>query len=138
MAIHFFIEDVDNIKLSRNNTKIWIKNCINSFNKKVGEINYIFCSDEYLKNINIEYLKHNYYTDIITFNYSENNTLNSDIYISTETVLDNSVKFKVDFVIELRRVMIHGILHLVGLNDESVEQKEIMRATEDKMLLLYQ
>ena len=138
MAIKFFIEDVDNINISRNNVKKWLKECINSFKKKVGEINYIFCSDEYLRNINVEYLKHDYFTDIITFNYSENDTLNSDIYISTERVFENSIEFKVDYYMELHRVMVHGILHLVGLNDETKDQKLNMRNTEDEMLLLYQ
>jgi len=137
MAIQFFFEDVDNHKLSKNSIKSWIKSCVLRYEMKVGDINFIYCSDEYLKNINIQYLKHDYYTDIITFNYSDNKTVNGDIYISTDRVLDNSLKYKVEFDVELRRVMIHGILHLLGLNDETSIQKKQMHEAEDVWLTHY-
>ncbi len=137
MAIQFFFEDVDNHKLSKTSIKTWVKSCILSYKMKVGDINFIYCSDEYLKNINIQYLKHDYYTDIITFNYSDNKTVNGDIYISTDRVLDNSLKYKVEFDVELRRVMIHGILHLLGLNDETSIQKKQMHEAEDVWLTHY-
>jgi len=137
MAIHFFVEDVDDIKISKAKIKIWIKDCINDWEMKVGDINYIFCSDEYLRNINIEYLKHDYFTDIITFNYNEKRHISGDIYISTDRVNENANEFKVDYLHELRRVMVHGVLHLLGLNDETSEQKDTMVNTENKYLLRY-
>jgi len=137
MAIHFFVEDVDDIKISKAKIKIWIKDCINDWEMKVGDINYIFCSDEYLRNINIEYLKHDYFTDIITFNYNEKRHISGDIYISTDRVNENANEFKVDYLHELRRVMVHGVLHLLGLHDETSEQKDTMVNTENKYLLRY-
>jgi len=137
MAIQFFYEDVDDLKLTKKSLVIWLKQVIDKFKRKTGSINYIFCSDEYLKNINIEYLQHDYYTDIITFNYNEGNKINSDIYISVDRVKENAIEFGVDFGTELRRVIVHGILHLVGNNDESEIQKKQMRALEDECLVLF-
>jgi probable rRNA maturation factor len=137
MAIQFFNEDIENVILSKNKIRVLLKMCIAKHEKKIGNINFIFCSDEYLKNINYQYLKHDYYTDIITFNYNKKVTLNSDIYISIERVNDNAKNFKVEFINELHRVMIHGILHLIGFNDESAEEKMKMRQTEDECLALY-
>jgi len=137
MAIHFFVEDIENFFLAKKEVKLWIRQCILNYNKKIGNINLIFCSDEYLKNINNEYLKHDYYTDIITFNYTERNTLHSDIYISTERVLENSKEFNVSFSHEIHRVIIHGILHLIGFNDITVEEQQLMRQTEDQCLSLF-
>ncbi len=136
MAIQFFVEDVDPVKFTKKNMIAWLRQVISKYDKKVGNINYIFCSDEYLRNINIEYLKHDYYTDIITFNYTEKSTINSDIYISFDRVHENSLEFKVDFGVELKRVMVHGILHLVGLNDETESDKMKMRLAEDECLAL--
>ena len=103
-------------------------------NKKMGDITYIFCSDTEILRINQFYLKHDYYTDIITFDYSEDNILSGDLFISLDTVKTNSLKFKTGFDNELRRVMIHGILHLCGYKDKASEEKKIMRAKEDEAL----
>lgn len=134
MPVRFFTEDVDELKVPKQALAGWIKNCSAKYNHSIGDINLIFCSDEYLKEINIQYLKHNYYTDIITFNYNEDNIISGDIYISTERVLDNSVFYNVTFYDELYRVIIHGILHLNGFSDESIAQKSKMRLLEDECL----
>jgi probable rRNA maturation factor len=138
MAINYFIEDVENIKIQKRIISGWIKKCIDYYRKKTGNINFIFCSDEFLKDINIQYLKHDYYTDIITFNYNEGLVLSGDIYISTDRVYENSVQFKVSFLNELLRVIIHGVLHLVGFNDNSQKDKNEMRKIEEFWLSKYQ
>ena len=109
----------------------WIKNVILEENKQVGEINYIFCDDKYLLEKNIKHLNHNSLTDIITFNYCEKDMISSDIMISVERVMENSTIFENSFSEELNRVMVHGILHLVGHNDKTEEEKEIIRKKED-------
>jgi rRNA maturation RNase YbeY len=96
-----------------------------------GDVNIIFCSDEYLLGINKQYLKHNYYTDVITFDYTENFVLSGDIFVSIDTVKSNALEFKTDFKNELYRVIIHGILHLCGFKDSNSHQKKIMRELED-------
>jgi rRNA maturation RNase YbeY len=114
----------------------WIKGVIDKEGKETGEITYIFCSDEYLHKVNMEHLNHDTYTDIITFNYCENNLINSDIFISIDRVKENAKQFNSSFFDELCRVIIHGILHLIGYDDKtSVQQKE-MRAKEDFYLSL--
>ena len=109
----------------------WIKNVISEENKKLGEVNYIFCNDKYLLEKNIKYLDHDTLTDIITFNYCEGDIISSDIMISIERVMENSSIFENSFSEELNRVIVHGILHLVGYNDKTEEEKEIMRKKED-------
>jgi rRNA maturation RNase YbeY len=109
----------------------WIKNIISEENKKLGDLNYIFCDDKYLLEKNIKYLDHDTLTDIITFSYCEGDVISSDIMISVERVMENSSIFENSFLEELNRVMVHGILHLVGYNDKTKEEKEIMRKKED-------
>jgi rRNA maturation RNase YbeY len=109
----------------------WLKDSLANENKELGEINYIFCEDNYLLKKNQEYLKHNTLTDIITFDYSEGNKLSADIFISVERVKENAVIFAVSFEQELKRVIIHGILHLMGYKDKSEEESKIMRSKED-------
>ena len=109
----------------------WIKNVISEENKELGEINYIFCDDKYLLGKNIKYLDHDTLTDIITFNYCEGDIISSDIMISIERVMENSSIFENSFSEELNRVMIHGILHLIGYNDKTDGEKEIIRKKED-------
>ena len=109
----------------------WIKDVIAKENKELGEVNYIFCDDKYLLEKNIKYLDHDTLTDIITFSYCEGNMISSDIMISVERVMENSSIFENSFLEELNRVMVHGILHLVGYNDKTKEEKEIMRKKED-------
>ena len=109
----------------------WIKNVISEENKELGEVNYIFCDDKYLLEKNIKYLDHDTLTDIITFNYCKGDIISSDIMISIERVMENSSIFENSFSEELNRVMIHGILHLIGYNDKTDGEKEIIRKKED-------
>ena len=97
----------------------WLKDAISTENKELGEINYIFCDDQYLLKKNQEYLQHDTFTDIITFDYTEENRLSADIFISIERVKENAITFAVPFETELRRVIIHGVLHLMGYKDKS-------------------
>jgi len=115
----------------------WLSQVITSENKKEGEINYIFCDDEYLLKINIEYLNHDTLTDIISFDYSVGNELNGDIFISTERVADNAKDFNVDFGTELRRVLVHGVLHYCGYKDKSESDELLMRSKEDEKLAMF-
>ncbi|MGL2988507.1 rRNA maturation RNase YbeY [Flavobacterium sp. RSSA_27] len=115
----------------------WLSRVIVSENKKEGEITYIFCDDEYLHNINVEYLDHDTLTDIISFDYSLGNELNGDIFISIERVRDNALDFNVPFGEELKRVMVHGILHYCGYKDKSEEDELVMRQKEDEKIKLF-
>ncbi len=109
----------------------WLKYAINTENKELGEINYIFCNDQYLLKKNQKYLQHNTFTDIITFDYTEENRLSADIFISIERVKENAITFAVLFETELKRVIIHGVLHLMGYKDKSKEDAETMRSKEN-------
>ena len=113
---------------------LWISNAIAEENAKEGEINYVFCSDDYLHKINVEYLNHDTLTDIISFDYSVGKELHGDIYISVDRVKENASEFKVSFEEELARVVIHGILHYCGYKDKSLEDAKLMRAKEDYYL----
>ena len=115
----------------------WIERVIASEKKKLEEISYIFCDDDYLLNLNEEFLKHDTYTDIITFDYSVGKILQGDIYISTERVKENSDEFNVSFEEELRRVIIHGVLHLCGYKDKTKEQSLLMRQREEEKMELF-
>lgn len=117
--------------------KQWIKTVTEKEKHKVGTINYIFCTDDELLEINIKHLNHNTLTDIITFDYTEGKTISSDIFISVIRVLENAEKFKVTFDDELHRVMIHGILHLCGYKDKTKADAELMRKKEDWALKLF-
>lgn len=134
MPIKFFSEQVRFNLKEKNHIKKWINNSITNENFKTGIINFIFTSDSYLLEINKKYLTHNYFTDIITFNYCEDKTINGDIFISIETVKNNSSRFSVSFIDELHRVMIHGILHLMDYDDKNDEQKVLMREKENYYL----
>ena len=109
----------------------WLADVASSENKTIISLTYIFCSDEYLLGINQKYLNHDYYTDIITFPYQEGDKVESDLFISIERVADNASEFGVDFSNELRRVMVHGLLHLIGYGDKSDAEKELMQKKED-------
>lgn len=138
MAVLFFTEDISYNLKNKRILKSWINQVIldNGFIR--GDINYIFTSNNNILTVNQKFLNHNYFTDIITFNYNVDNVINSDIYISLDTVKENSVLYNVTFDNELCRVMIHGILHLLGYNDSTEKEKAIMRNLEDKNLeLLY-
>jgi rRNA maturation RNase YbeY len=115
----------------------WISSVILSESKSEGEINYIFCNDDYLVEINQQYLNHDTLTDIISFDYSLGNEIHGDIYISIERVRENAVEFKVSFEEELKRVMIHGILHYCGYKDKSESDELLMRSKEDEKIKLF-
>tara|TARA_B110000495_G_scaffold194305_1_gene200540 strand:+ start:694 stop:1107 length:414 start_codon:yes stop_codon:yes gene_type:complete len=117
--------------------RIWIEDVIKKEKKTVGDITYIFCDDDYLLERNKEFLDHNTLTDIITFNYCIDNNISSDIMISIDRVKENSTTFENSFNKELKRVMIHGILHLIGYNDKSDKEKELMREKENFYLNMF-
>ena len=135
--IHFFYENIDeNID---ENLKNWIENIIISEGKKLGEINYIFCDDEYLLKINQDYLQHDYYTDIITFdNSEEEKAIEGDIFISIDRVRENAEKHQQTEERELSRVISHGIFHLVGYKDKSDSEAKQMRAKEEFAIDLFE
>jgi len=136
-AIYFFVEEVNFILRDKNRIREWILNIILSNSYTLGQINYIFCSDNFLLQTNVKYLKHDTFTDIITFDTSENsNEISGDIFISIERVKENAKSYRVSFTNELHRVMIHGILHLLGYNDNTNDEKVIMREKEDYYLSL--
>lgn len=115
----------------------WIEKVITTEGKSLEELNYIFCDDEYLLDINKQYLDHDTYTDIISFDYSVGNLLQGDIYISTERVKENAETYGVEFEEELRRVMIHGVLHLCGYGDKTKEETLIMREKEEEKIEMF-
>ena len=136
-SIQFFCEDIDfKLKNSRK-TASWIIRSSKAEGKIVGELNFILCSDEHLLQMNINYLQHNTYTDIITFDTSEEEIfISGDLFISIDRVKDNALKFKKEFEDELHRVIIHGVLHLIGYSDKTANKKTIMRGKEDAYLSL--
>jgi probable rRNA maturation factor len=118
-------------------TAAWLGNVITSENKKEGEINYIFCDDVYLHKINLEYLDHDTLTDIISFDYSMGNELHGDIFVSIERVKDNATDFDVSFEEELKRVLVHGILHYCGYKDKGEAEEVLMRSKEDEKIAMF-
>ena len=117
-------------------TKEWIKQVASGFGKKVGDVSYIFCNDEKILEVNNQYLQHDYYTDIITFDYTEGDKIGGDIFVSVDTVKSNADQYGEPFDRELDRVIIHGILHLCGVDDQSPEQRANMIDNENKALAL--
>lgn len=115
----------------------WLSSVIVSENKKEGEINYIFCDDEYLHKINMEYLNHDTLTDIISFDYSIGNELHGDIFVSVERVIDNALDFKVPFDEELKRVLVHGVLHYCGYKDKTEDDELLMRNKEEEKMRMF-
>lgn len=136
MSINFFNEDVDLPKIKKRNTVAWIKQVIDEHCKKVGDVSFIFCSDTYLLDVNKQYLDHDYFTDVITFDYVEGDVVSCDIFISVDRVEENAKSFSTSFSNELNRVIIHGILHLLGYNDKTDTDKLIMTGKEDLYLNL--
>lgn len=136
MAIIYQNEDVKFPPIKKRETSNWIKEVAQSYNKKVGDIAYIFCSDAKILEVNNEYLQHDYYTDIITFDYTEADIISGDIFISLDTVKSNSLEFKTEYEEEVRRIIIHGILHLCGINDKAPGEREHMTECENKALAL--
>jgi len=136
MPIFYDAVEVKFPNIKKRDTGNWIKSVVANHQKRVGDISYIFCSDEEILRINNQYLNHDYYTDIITFDYSEKNIVSGDLFISLETVKSNAEKFGTEYREELNRVIIHGILHLCGFKDKSPEEEAIMRQKENEALSL--
>lgn len=132
--IKFVEEGVKSKLRNRRIIKSWIDNIVKSYGLKLGNLCYIFCNDDYILDINRQYLQHDYYTDIITFDYSEDGIVSGDMFISVDTVLSNSHLFNSKYNTELNRVVIHGVLHLCGIKDKSDEDAKIMREAEDRAL----
>ena len=133
--ISYNTENVKMPAIRKRDTSAWIRRVAASYGK-VGEVGYLFCDDEKILEVNREFLKHDYYTDIITFDYCEGDTLNGDIVISLDTVRSNAQQLGKDYSEELHRVIIHGILHLCGQNDKAPGERELMEAAEDKALAM--
>jgi probable rRNA maturation factor len=133
--IQFFYENLP--ETVDTNYKKWLEEIILSENKKLGEINYIFCNDEYLLKVNQDYLQHDYYTDIITFDYVKGRTISGEIFVSLQRISDNASTLSKDYEEELRRVLAHGVLHLAGYKDKSEEEEQLMRSKEDFYLAKY-
>jgi len=132
--ITYNAEEIDMPVFPKRKISLWIKLVAEKYNKRVGDISYIFCSDKKILEVNNEYLKHDYYTDIITFDYSENDLVSGDIFISVDTVRTNAEKYGQTFINELYRVIIHGILHLCGIDDKALGARTIMEKNEDDAL----
>ncbi len=137
MSISYQSQDIKFVLKEKRKVSKWINDVIKSHQKKVGNISYIFCSNQYILELNQQYLNHNYFTDIITFDYCYDNIVEGDIFISIDTVLDNSHRFKTNFNDELLRVIIHGVLHLVGFSDKTAKQQKQMRVLEDEALSIF-
>ena len=135
--IQYISEGVNPPALQKQKTNRWIKETAAEYGKKMGDIAYIFCSDERILEVNKQYLQHDYYTDIITFDYSEGSVISGDIFISVDTVRSNSEKFEVSFEDELHRILIHGILHLCGQADDTPELRAEMTRKENLALQSY-
>ena len=130
MGINFSFQTTFTLK-NRMVLKQWIKNTIEANNKEMGDISYIFCSDDQLLDINKEFLNHDYYTDIITFDYCEGEKLSGDLFISVDSVRENAIEYGAEFKDELNRVIVHGLLHLIGYDDHCDEDIAQMRAKEN-------
>ena len=135
--IAYYTEDVKMPTFPKRKMNAWIKSVANKYKKNVGEIAYIFCSDKKILEVNKQYLQHDYYTDIITFDYCERDVLNGDIFISIETVSSNAERFRVSFEEELRRILIHGILHLCGQDDKTPALRAEMTKKENEALEMF-
>lgn len=132
--IQIFFEKVQPIKAKKNSIKKQISRVIISESKQVGDISVIFCSDEYLLEINRQFLNHDYYTDVITFDYVEGNVVSGDVFISLDRIKENSLLFHNQAIMELYRVVFHGVLHLIGYNDKTLEEIKEMRSKEEYYL----
>ena len=134
--VRYFFEDTDFVFKPKKINNLWLKTVAESEVKKIGQVNIIFCSDNYILDINQKYLQHDYFTDIITFDYCENDVLSGDLFISVDSVRENAVFYKTEFTDELNRVIVHGLLHLIGYDDHSDEDIKMMRFKENYYLEL--
>ena len=131
MEINFFYEDVEDLQLDELKISKWIQESVLNEGKMTDTISFIYCSDDYLLEMNQKYLDHDYYTDVITFDYVEGSKVSGDIFISLDRIRENAVSFGVDLLSEASRIMIHGVLHLLGYKDKDTEAKEIMTGKEN-------
>lgn len=136
MAITYQIDGIKMPAIKKRETTEWIKAVAATYGKRIGDVAYIFCSDEKILEVNRQYLQHDYYTDIITFDYCVGDRLSGDLFISLETVATNAEQFKASYEEELNRTIIHGILHLCGINDKAPGEREVMEAAENKALAM--
>lgn len=134
--ISYYFQDTDFKFRDRRRTNEWLKLAAESEIRRIGNISIIFCSDNYVLDINQKYLQHDYFTDIITFDYCEGDRLSGDLFISVDSVRENSVEFGTEFKDELNRVIIHGLLHLVGYDDHTEKDIKLMRSKENYYLSL--
>lgn len=134
MSIHLHAEGIELPQIDSTSVTTWITETAKNYGYRCGSIHYIFCNDQRILEVNRQFLQHDYYTDIITFDYTQNGTISGDLFISIETVSSNAELVKESFQRELLRVIIHGILHLCGLEDKSPEQEKTMRAAEEQAL----
>ena len=134
--ITYQTEGIPMPKIQRRKLSTWIKQVASGYGRKVGDIAYIFCNDDKILEVNQQYLNHDYYTDIITFDYDEDDTISGDIFISIDTVRSNAEERNIPFMSELHRVIIHGILHLCGINDKEPGEREVMESSENRALAL--
>ena len=132
--IRYFCEDIMFTYKNKLANNRWLKRVAGSEIRKIGDINVIFCSDNYILDVNMKYLQHDYFTDIITFDYCEGKVLSGDLFISVDSVRENSIEFGTDFEEELHRVIVHGVLHLIGYDDHTEEDKKLMRQKENYYL----
>lgn len=135
--ITYSAENVKMPAIKKREVTKWIRAVAATYGRKVGEVGYLFCDDEKILEVNREYLQHDYYTDIITFDYDEDNVINGDLVISLDTIRTNAELFNKTYDEELYRVIIHGILHLCGINDKGPGEREIMEAAENKALEMW-
>lgn len=136
MAIAYYAEEVKLPAIKKKAVGNWIRKVASLYGKRTGDISYIFCSDEKILEVNKQYLQHDYYTDIISFDYTEGTKISGDLFISLDTVNSNSENFGTDYTEELHRIIIHGILHLCGINDKGPGEREIMTQKENEALAL--
>ena len=134
MAVYFSNSDVDFVLKDADLMKKWISRIVTSYGKNSGRVNYLFCSDEYVYDANVRFLGHDTYTDIITFDYVEGNLISGDIIISVDRVVENARTMAIPFERELHRVIIHGVLHLLGFKDKTDADAAVMRQKEDESL----
>lgn len=134
--IQYIAENIELPKLEKQKLNKWIKDVAAIYNKKTGDLAFIFCNDEKILEMNNLYLQHDYYTDIITFDYTEGDRISGDIFISLDTVKSNSVEFETNFTNELHRIIIHGVLHLCGNDDKTPELRKEMTQKENSALEL--
>lgn len=132
--VRYYCEDIKFIFKNKLANNRWLKMVAGSEIKTLGDISIIFCSDNYILDVNLRYLHHDYFTDVITFDYCEGNRLSGDLFISVDSVRENAVEFGSEFDDELHRVIVHGLLHLIGYDDHTLEDQKLMREKEDYYL----